>query len=166
MGTLNMAALGVNVLAFEPMEENILLLEKSLSLPENVASGISDRITLFRHGLDVKNQTCVMYSHNVNVGDGHVKCLDEDQNVPGSLIEQKIHRSIPYDYSIRGRIPIRCLGDVIQTYRKLRGGENDDHFKVVCVQMDTEGYKGNVLDGAGFLLESGLVDVIITEFVP
>ncbi len=165
--TLNMAALGVNVLAFEPMEENIQLLEKSLSLPENVASGISDRITLFRHGLGVKNQTCVVYSHNVNVGDGHVKCLDEDQKVPGASMEQKIHRMIPHNYSIRGRIPIRRLDDVIQSYRKERGKDNGDDFKVVCVKMDTEGYEGNVLEGgAGFLLESGLVDVIITEFVP
>jgi len=162
--TLNMAALGVNVLAFEPMEENIQLLEKSLSLPENVASGISDRITLFRHGLGVKNQTCVVYSHNINVGDGHVKCLDEDEE--GSM-EKKLHKIIPHNYSIRGRIPIRRLDDVIQTYREKRMKHSDDDFKVVCVKMDTEGYEGNVLEGGtGFLLESGLVDVIITEFVP
>ncbi len=164
--TLNMAAFGVNVLAFEPMEENIQLIEQSLALEDNVRNGISDRITLFKHGLGVKDQTCFVYSHNINVGDGHVKCLDGvDGNEDGdgtSSMERELQRMIPQDYSIRGRIPVRRLDDVIQTFRN----EKDQDLKVLCVKMDTEGYEGNVLEGGKeFLLNSG-VDIIITEFVP
>lgn len=171
--SLNMAALGVNVLAFEPMQENIQLIEQSLSLEQNVASGISDRITLFRHGLGVKDQTCVLYSHNINVGDGHVKCVDGLEEEGGEM-EKKLLRMIPSDYSIRGRIPIRRLDDVIQEHREEKrksvtgnsDGYDDNGWKVVCVKMDTEGYEGNVLEGGKeFLLQSG-VDIIVTEFVP
>ncbi len=163
--TLNMAAFGVNVIAFEPMEENIQLIEQSLALEDNVRNGISDRITLFKHGLGVKDQTCFVYSHNINVGDGHVKCLDGVDNHEdghGSSMELELQKMIPGDYSVRGRIPVRRLDNVIQTFKN----EKDSDLKVVCVKMDTEGYEGNVLEGGKeFLLNSG-VDVIITEFVP
>jgi len=143
--TFSMAALGVNVLAFEPMEENINLILESMCMPENIKSGVSDRITLYGHGLGVKNETCVIYSHNINVGDGHVRC-----------VESEIDLAIPHDYSIRGRIPVRRLDDVVKAQ-----GRN-----IVAVKMDTEGYEGNVLEGGTKLLLEGGIDAIVSEFQP
>jgi len=144
---LSMAALGVNVLAFEPMEENINLLRQSICLPQNIQSGVSKRITLFGHGLGSKEETCIIYSHNINVGDGHVKCVEKESDL-----------QIPHDYSIRGRIPVRRLDDVISVA--------EQGMKVVVVKMDVEGYEGNVLEGGTkFFLESD-ISIISTEFVP
>ena len=145
--TLSMAALGVNVLAFEPMEENINIIRQSICLPENIQSGVSKRITLFGHGLGIKKETCIIYSHNINVGDGHVKCVEKESDL-----------QIPHDYSIRGRIPVRRLDDVINIA--------EQGINVVVVKMDVEGYEGNVLEGGTkFFLESG-ISIITTEFVP
>jgi len=94
--TLNMAALGVNVLAFEPMKENIYLLQQTLALPDNVERGITDRITLFGHGLGATDATCVLYSHNINVGDGHVKCLNYHSLMPQwSRLKRRCRTTIP-----------------------------------------------------------------------
>jgi FkbM family methyltransferase len=140
-----MAALGVKVIAFEPMQENIDLIKESMCLSENLESGVSDRITLFPHGLGVREETCFIYSHNINVGDGHVKC-----------VQKEIELNMPHDYSIKGYIPVHRLDSVVDTQGK----------NIVLVKMDTEGYEGNVLEGGKkFFLEGG-IDVIVTEFVP
>lgn len=143
---LSMAALGINVLAFEPMEENINMLRQSICLPQNIQSGVSKRITLFGHGLGIKEETCIIYSHIINVGDGHVKCIEKESDL-----------KIPHDYSIRGRIPVRRLDHVINI---------SEGINVVVVKMDVEGYEGNVLEGGTkFFLESD-ISIITTEFVP
>jgi len=143
--TMNMAALGVKVLAFEPMKENINLIKKTLNYTKNVESGISDRITLYEHGLGVKDQTCYIYSDNDNFGDGHVKC-----------VEKEINLNMQENYSLRGKVPLKRLDDVIKA----------EGLHVPVVFMDTEGYEGNVLEGATKFLLGGSVDMIITEFVP
>jgi FkbM family methyltransferase len=143
--TLSMAALGVNVLAFEPMAQNINLILESMCAPENIKSGVSGRITLYGHGLGVKNETCVIFSHNINVGDGHVKCVQSETDLV-----------IPHDYSIRGRIPVRRLDDVVKAQ-----GRN-----IVAVKMDVEGYEGNVLEGGTTLLLEGGINAIVSEFNP
>ena len=124
--SLNMAALGVNVLAFEPMEENIQLIKKSLELKENIDSGVSDRITLYPYGLGIKEETCYLYSDNLNVGDGHVNCVEH---------ESEVH--LQENYSIHGKIDVKRLDDII----KLEG------IAVPVVKMDVEGYEANVFEG-------------------
>lgn len=144
---LNLAALGVNVIAFEPMEQNINLLRQSLCLPENIQSGVSKRITLFSHGLGKKEETCIIYSGKFNFGDGHVKCVEKESDL-----------QIPKDHWIRGRIPVRRLDDVISIA--------EQGMNVVAVKMDVEGYEPNVLEGGTrFFLESD-IPFILTEFVP
>ena len=143
--TLSMAALGVNVIAFEPMKENIDFIKESMCLPENLDSGLSNRITLFAHGLGVRDEKCIIYSHNINVGDGHVKCVQDESEL-----------NMPHDYSIRGYIPVHRLDDVVNTHGK----------NIVVVKMDTEGYEGNVLEGGNKFFLEGRIDVIATEFVP
>jgi len=144
--SLSLAALGVKVLAFEPMQENIDLIRKSLKLPDNIASGVSDRIKLHPHGLGVKDEVCIIYSHNINVGDGHVKCVENEADL-----------KIPHDYTIRGRIPVHRLDDVVNI-------DNED-LRIVAIKMDTEGYEGNVLEGGTKVLLEGGADAIVTEFV-
>ena len=92
-------------------------------------------------------KTIIVYSHNINVGDGHVKCVEKESDL-----------QIPHDYSIRGRIPVRRLDDVINIA--------EQGINVVVVKMDVEGYEGNVLEGGTkFFLESD-ISIITTEFVP
>jgi FkbM family methyltransferase len=141
--SLNMAALGVNVLAFEPMQHNIDLIQKSLAIPENIKSGVSGRIKLFPHGLGVKDSICIIYSHDINVGDGHVKCVDN---------EAKLH--LPHNYSIRGKIPVHRLDDVLDASK----------LNIVAVKMDTEGYEANVVEGGTNVLLHGGAQAIVTEF--
>lgn len=149
--TFCLAAIGVNVIAFEPMEDNIELIRESMCLQENLKSGISDRITLHAHGLGIRNETCIIYSHDINVGDGHVKCIGAN--------EKNHDLEIPLDYTIKGRIPVFRLDDVLKN--------NVDGKHIVVLKMDTEGYEGNVLQGGEQLfLQEGGIDVIVTEFVP
>lgn len=143
--TFNMAALGVKVIAFEPMEDNLVLLKHSLSLVGNVESGISQRITLYEHGLGTKDDMCFLYSDNGNVGDGHVKCVDHENDL-----------NMEENYSVRGRVPIKRLDDVIDT----------SGMHIVAIKIDTEGFDSNVLEGGSkVILQSG-ADLILTEFVP
>lgn len=143
--SLNMAALGVDVLAFEPMEDNLNLIRQSLCIPTNIESGVSERITLFEYGLGEKEETCVIYSDDRNFGDGHTQCVEDENDL-----------EIPPGHSVRGRIPVHRLDDVLSAE-----GRN-----VVVVKMDTEGHEGKVFKGgAEFLLNTG-VPVLTLEFVP
>jgi FkbM family methyltransferase len=144
--TFSLAALGVNVIAFEPMEENIKLIRDSMCLPENLKSGVSSRITLHEHALGVRDEMCYIFSHNINIGDGHVKCIGANET----------DLTIPFDYSIKGHIPVRRLDDIIDAKGK----------HIVALKMDTEGYEANVLQGGKKLLLHGGIDVIVTEFAP
>jgi len=143
--SFNMAALGVNVLAFEPMQENIELFKQTLHLEENVKSGVSDRITLYEYGLGAQEATCFVYSDDKNVGDGHIQCVEQESDV-----------KLKANYSVRGRVPLKRLDDVV----------NVEGMHIVVVRMDTEGYEGHVLEGGSKVLLSGGVERIVTEFVP
>jgi len=130
--TLNMAALGVNVYSFEPMQENRYLIRKSLCHPEN--KNIRERVHLFDVGLSNVTQTCFMISHNINVLDGHTICVkDPTTYVP------------PADYEVRGLINV----DRIDNYLSSRGKH------IAAVKMDTEGYEAHVVQGGPkFFFES------------
>mmetsp|Transcript_12889 Transcript_12889/g.24205 ORF Transcript_12889/g.24205 Transcript_12889/m.24205 type:complete len:417 (-) Transcript_12889:1367-2617(-) len=146
--TFSLAALGVKVIAFEPMEDNVKLIRDSMCLEENLKAGITDRITLYSHGLGVRNETCFIFSHNINTGDGHVKCVEKEDDL-----------NIPPDHSIKGRIPVRRLDDVIHHV-------DGKHQHIIVVKMDTEGFEANVLQGGEQLFLQRGISVIVTEFVP
>ena len=146
--TMNLAAFGANVIAFEPMQDNIDLIQKSLEDYKNVENGVSGRVKFYPHGLGTKDEVCVIYSHNINVGDGHVKCVDGDDG------EKNL--KIPHDYSIRGRIPVHRLDDVVDAKK--------EGLNIVVIKMDTEGYESNVLEGGSNLFLRSGARVILTEF--
>lgn len=145
--TLSMAALGIQVLAFEPMHENLQLLRLSLSLPLNIENGIRDRVTLYPHGLGTKDEVCIIYSHDINVGDGHVQCVPHEDRVRK-----------PADYSIRGRIPVHRLDDVLHTLI------NNTEKHIVAIKIDTEGYEANILQGGTETILHGGAEAILMEF--
>ena len=144
--SFNMAALGVNVLAFEPMEENIALIRNSLALEDNVASGVSGRITLYPHGLGVNDAVCYIYSDKSNVGNGNIKCVENEADV----MPEKNH-------FIRGRTTIHRLDDIVDI--------NDKNLYIPAIKMDTEGYEPHVVEGGSKVLLEGGADAIVSEFV-
>jgi FkbM family methyltransferase len=145
--SLSMAALGVNVVAFEPMKENLTLLKHTLSLASNRL--IASRITLYEHGLGKSNDKCFIYSDMGNIGDGHVQCKPKESDI---VMED--------NYKIRGKVDIKRLDDVVPHDDKLSRGP------VVAVKMDAEGNEGNIFDGGTMFFLQSDVDVILTEFIP
>jgi len=144
--SLNMAALGVQVIAFEPMKENVERFQSTLKKKMNVEKGISDKIKLYTHGLGVKDETCYLYSDDLNVGDGHTKCVEKESDL-----------DIPANYTLREKVEVRKLDDVLV---------NPESLHIVAVKMDCEGCEGNVLEGGKKVLLGGSVDAIFTEFEP
>jgi FkbM family methyltransferase len=137
------AAMGVNVIAFEPMEQNLHLIRKTLCNPEN--SRFSDRVVVIPTGLSDTTQTCILFSDKINVGDGITTCVDDMSTyVP------------PKDYDIRGYIPVDRIDNILSP-----AGRN-----IVMVKMDTEGSEANlVLGGPNFFLKSK-IPYIFSEFNP
>ena len=145
--TLSIAALGVQVLAFEPMQQNIDLLQSSLDLPLNKNNGITGRVKLFPHGLGTKDEMCIVYSGNTNVGDGHVKCVEREEEL-----------GMESDYSVRGRVIVHRLDDVLKDLIR----DEDKH--IVAIKMDVEGYEPHVLSGGTEIFLNSGVRAIFTEF--
>ena len=146
--SLNMAALGVNVIAFEPMEQNYELIKRSLEEKINIDNGVSDRVTLYEHGLGVKEETCFLYSDDGNVGDGHIKCVASEEDL-----------SIQKGYSIRQKVVVKRLDDVLTT-------EKVKSMNIIAAKLDCEGFEGNVLEGGmNVLLDGGILN-ILSEYQP
>jgi FkbM family methyltransferase len=139
--TYQMAAVGVNVIAFEPMEQNLHLIRKTLCKPEN--SDFSDRVVVYPMGLSDKTETCILFSGTINVGDGITSCVDN------------LSTFVPQEgYDIRGYIPTDRIDNIL----------SPDGRNIVAVKMDTEGSEANVLlGGHNFFLKSK-IPYIFSEF--
>jgi len=143
--SLSMAAMGLEVLTFEPMTSNIDMIKRSLCTETNLESGVSGRVTLFPFGLGPKEESCFVISHDINEGDGHTLCGKSESEI-----------KVPSDYSIRGKIITKRLDDVVSSEGK----------KIVLVKMDVEGYEANVVEGGRSFLLDSKIPYIVTEFVP
>ena len=71
--SLNGAAAGGRVVAFEAMPSNIALLRRSFC----ANPWLAERIALFGTGLGSKRATCGIISGTTNKGDGHTVCSDD-----------------------------------------------------------------------------------------
>jgi FkbM family methyltransferase len=71
--SLNAAAAGGRVVAFEAMPSNIALLRRSFC----ANPWLAERIALFGTGLGSKRSTCGIISGLNNKGDGHTVCSDD-----------------------------------------------------------------------------------------
>jgi FkbM family methyltransferase len=141
--TMMMAAMGVNVIAFEPMEQNLHLIRKTLCNPEN--SYFSDRVVVYPTGLSETTQTCVLFSGKDNVGDGVTSCVDD------------MSTFVPWEgYDIRGYIPVDRIDNILSA-----AGRN-----IVLVKMDTEGSEANVLLGGPTFFLNSKIPLIMSEFNP
>ena len=139
--TMAMASIGMNVVAFEPMPFNLYLLRKNLCLPQN--KHLASRIIIHGYGFSTVNETCIVYSDNYNMGDGHIKCTpDPTQFVP------------PRDYSVRALVPMARIDDLFSTKGK----------RIVAVKMDTEGYEANAVKGGPILFQQSKIPFIFSEF--
>jgi FkbM family methyltransferase len=140
--TMIMAAVGVNVIAFEPMEQNLYLIRKTLCNPEN--SYFSDRVLVFATGLSNETQTCIVFSGKSNVGDGITSCVEDTSTIVS-----------PWkDYEVRGKIPLDRIDNIVSAT-----GRN-----IVAVKMDTEGSEAHaVLGGPTFFLRPH-IPYIFSEF--
>jgi len=145
--TMNMAAFGVQVLAFEPMEKNSDMILRSLCMQENIDSGVSSRVSFYNIGLGEKEDTCFIFSDDIDVGSGNVDC-DGD--------EKKSSISWP-DQSFHGTIKMKRLDDLIPE------AERTD---IVAVKMAAEGFEHNIIKGGKEVLLGSKIPYIETEFSP
>ena len=180
--TFAMADLGVHVIAIEPLPGNVELMRRSLCRNPQFAQ----RITIHPVGLSsLPNRTCVLYSGQINVGDGVLHCSsnhdhdmkDNNNNNDGtrddaiaaaaattttahSQNEEAIHenyKSRP-DYALRARnIAAHMLDFVI-------GSTLPVHQHIGALKMDTEGDEVHVVMGGVILFGSGRIPHIQSEY--
>jgi FkbM family methyltransferase len=143
--TLQMAALGVQVVAIEPMDANLHLIRRSLCLEANKA--FADRVLVFGNGLGTEKQTCVVHSHYTNIGDGHTLCVPEGEDVAVRIGK---------GYSVRSKIQVERLDDILSS----------ENRTVVAVKMDTEGYEAHVVEGGRNFFLKSKIPHIFTEYSP
>jgi FkbM family methyltransferase len=124
--SLSIAAMGLNVMAFEPMSSNIDMMKRSLCMENNIKSGLSQRVQLFTNGLGPKEESCLVFSDSRNEGDGHTLCGKTESE---AQIEQ--------GYAIRGKIDVKRLDDIASSEGK----------KIALLKMDVEGYETHVVEG-------------------
>jgi FkbM family methyltransferase len=141
--TFNMTALGINVLAFEPLHRNIELINQTLHHPENIERGISRRVKLFPYGLGHKDTNCTIISGKKNYGDDIIKCSGDERDM---LFCDK--------YEVRSDVPIRRLDDHVV----IRG------LNIIGIKIDTEGFEAYVLEGGKDVIINGGAVLIETEF--
>jgi FkbM family methyltransferase len=140
--TLVLAASGWNVTAFEPMPQNIALLEASLC--QNPA--LKSKVNLLKFGLGAKDDQCRLVSGNTNTGDGIVECGEEAK------------KPVQTDYVKRADLTIRRLDDILAQQ------PNMEH--VDFVKMDVEGFECQVMSGAPSLLSKIRPRLIQSEVWP
>ena len=140
-----MAAMGFKVMAFEPMPSNADMMKRSLSIKNNIKSGLSQRVQLFTNGLGPKEESCLIFSDSHNEGDGITLCGKTESEV-----------QVQEGYAIRGKIDVKRLDDIASSEGK----------KIALVKMDVEGYETQVVEGGRDFLLNSKIPSIITEFVP
>ncbi|CAF1240625.1 unnamed protein product [Adineta ricciae] len=138
--TLVMATLGHKVIAIEPMQNNVKLLQASVH-----ASQVSQNVIVHPNGLGVKPSLCILYSDNRNVGDGHTIC--------DITSEEEASRRIPGGYSLRQVINSTRLDTLVN--------QNIDVMKI-----DVEGSELYAVQSGIRLFDEYTVRHVISEFSP
>jgi len=134
------ASLGYQVIAFEPLLDNEILIRSSLCRNPTLMSNI----TFVNKGLGEKAQKCLIYSHDKNIGDGHTLCGSHELNRT--------------DWEIRSTIEIVRLDDVL-----FEGKTGFPLQNVGLVKIDTEGHEPYLLIGASRSLLNGPIPIQCVE---
>ncbi|KAF6251798.1 S-adenosyl-L-methionine-dependent methyltransferase [Scenedesmus sp. NREL 46B-D3] len=125
---------GYRVAAFEGMPANIALLRASLCANPRLAKTVA----LFGLALGSIEGTCYTVSDQINVGDGHTVCGEEEVR----------KRTLNTGYTIRGTAAVRRLDSIV----------SED---VQVLKLDVEGFELQVLEGAALLLTKHRVNYIL-----
>ena len=139
--SLSIAALGYNVIGFEALFENSILVRASICNNP----GFHDKVTLFGKGLAARNMHCSIYAGKGNVGDGQVLC-----HIAGEVEYQNDNGNV-----VRGEFDTVRLDDVLD--------DSSVISKIGVVKMDVEGYEPYVIDGGYQTIIKSKVPVIIIE---
>lgn len=139
--TLNAAARGAAVAAFEPMSHNLRLLRASLCANPS----LMERVALYGIGLGTKVSTCFMLSDVKNRGNGFTEC-----NRTPEVAKKYYMDTYNLTFEVRGAMDVMRLDDVIDA-------------DVQVMKLDVEGYEAEALKGAERLLENRNVWFILTE---
>lgn len=136
--TLNMAARGYNVEAFEAMSINQGLLDATLCENKDLQS----KVNLHRHGLGAQPMKCFIYSGNWNSGNGITDCK--------SKTREEAQAKLTQEHYVRSEMEIKRLDSIL-------------HSDVKAIKMDVEGYEPLVLEGASGLFRDHKVWFIALE---
>lgn len=137
---LNVAAAGYRVIAVEPFEKNLQLLNWS-----TWANDLRDKILIIPSGLSNKRQTCDLYQQpRRNIGDTHSVC-DEKSRV--SFKKKKYVKLSSASFERADAMSALTLCHSV-------------------VKIDVEGYEPLVWEGADKKLRECGPDIIISEYNP
>lgn len=140
--TFRLADLGVNVIAIEPMPQNVQLLRRALCRNPQFAN----RVVIHPVGLSGKARSgCRIIYSNINIGNGHLKC----GNSTTTHLERREADSIK----------LVRVDDIL-------GQTLENHRHIVFLKMDVEGFEGQVVEGGPVLFGSGRIPLIQTEYHP
>jgi len=103
------------------------------------------RVELHQLALGDRRQSCVLYSHVSNLGNGQIKCMPPEARATWKL---------PEHMEGKGEVQMYRFDDVL-------GGRD---LNVGVAKMDVEGYEGFVLEGGGKCSGRLRIPYIITEF--
>ena len=125
--TINMAAKGYDVEAFEAMSINQGLIDATLCAPSN--KDLQSKVNFHRYGLGKEPQKCFIYSGNWNSGNGMTDCKSKTwKEAQDKLVNE-------HYYYVRSEMEIKRLDTVLKT-------------SVKAMKIDVEGYEPWVLEGA------------------
>lgn len=123
--SLNAAAMGYQVAAFEPMLPNQGAIRRTLCS----APALPWQLTLFATGLSNKKQTCSFFADGPNLGNGYTGC-DVDEG--SSTMEGK---------TLLGKFDLAVLDDFLAEDMARMAG------RVGVLKIDVEGFESRVFEG-------------------
>lgn len=135
------ASRNTSVFAFEAMPGNQDAIMGTLC--SNPAQ--AHRVELHQLALGDRRQSCVLYAHRSNKGNGQIKCMAPEARASWKL---------PPDMEGKGDVQMYRLDDVL--------GDRD--LNIGVAKMDVEGYEGWVLEGGREALRRLQIPYIVTEF--
>lgn len=142
--TLDIAARGYEVIAFEGMSGNQRLLHMSLCYSDPVVSHL---VTLHNFGLGDSRKTCYIVSDDANKGNGNAIC--DAQNEMHAL---RLANFTPVKgYRVRGTMNVEKLDDVLKR-------------DVKAMKLDVEGFEPFVVAGGWKLFREHTVWFLLMEY--
>lgn len=136
--TMAFAHGGWKVTAFEPMLDNLALLNASLCRNPRLLP----RVTINTIGLSTQPGECMVVSVTGNYGNGFVKCA-HDPEAKGPTGPGVLAKGIPEGFALRNVFQVRRLDQVLA---------EQQITSVDAVKIDVEGYEYQVFAGAGDFL--------------